>query len=443
MSLQKSELEYEVAIRGESPAATVQELRKQIAKCGPLFPSEDILTSPFEPTDDLNGVLDVLEKVNVTLESTSLDKNALLRTQNLLNHLYHRLNRITCDDKLRGDYEQCVSLFKKATLRLTSLEELASDPLATTSTECSSTALSAPVHVTVTCDGNFNKFSKLKYDGKSCVRAFIQRCEEVCVTKNIPHDKIVTNATDIFTDEALHWYRSIRDTVSGWNDLAVSLRRDFDQSDFDYRLLAEIRSRTQGETENIIIYLSIMSGLFSRLTKKLSEEDKLEILLHNIRPIYANTLSSVSEVKSIDDLRTLCRNYEAIQSRFSQFREPPKPCSNTLAPEFAYSGQSNSKTYSKYNNNNNSYNKNYSKPNNYQNKPNSNNNSEPTLVHTIDSSNSNTKHRYCPRCRNDTHNLRQCTANKDEVVCFKCGHKGVKTPDCPKCGKTKQTNPKN
>lgn len=443
MSLQKSELEYEVAIRGESPAATVQELRKQIAKCGPLFPSEDILTSPFEPTDDLNGVLDVLEKVNVTLESTSLDKNTVLRTQNLLNHLYHRLNRITCDDKLKEDYEQCVSLFKKATIRLTSLGDSALDPLATTSSDCLSPTPSTPVNVTVTCDGNINKFSKLKFDGKSCVRAFIQRCEEVCIAKNISFDKIVTNATDIFSGDALHWYRSIKDTVSGWNDLTVSLRRDFDQSDYDYRLLAEIRSRTQGETENIIIYLSIMSGLFSRLTKKLSEEDKLEILLHNIRPIYANTLSSVSGIKSIDELRTLCRNYEAIQTRFAQFREPPKPCSNTLAPEFAYSGQSNSKTYSKYNNNNNSYNKNYCKPNNCQNKPNFINNTEPTLVHTVDSSNSKTKQRYCPRCRNNTHNLRQCTASKDEVVCFRCGHKGVKAPDCPKCGKTKQTNPKN
>lgn len=442
LSLQKSELEYEVAIRGESPAATVQELRKQIAKCGPLFLSEDILTSPFDPADDLNGVVDVLEKVNVSLESTSLDKNTLLRTQNLLNHLYHRLNRIACDDKLKENYDQCVNLYKSTTMKLTSLTDSAFDPLATTSSDSSSVSIPTPINVTVTCDGNFNKFAKLKFNGKSCVRAFIQRCEEFCQAKNIALDRILTNATEIFIDDALHWYRSIKDTVTGWNDLTVSLRRDFDQSDYDYRLLTEIRSRTQGETENIVIYLSIMSGLFSRLTKKLPEEDKLEIILHNIRPIYANTLSSVSEVKSIDELRTLCRNYEAIQTRFSQFREPSKPCSNTLAPEFAYSGRSDCKTYSKYNNNN-SFNKIYSKPNNYQNKPNSNHNSAPTLVHTVDTSDSDKKQRYCPRCRNNTHNLRQCTANKDEVVCFRCGLKGVKAPDCQNCNKTKHTKPEN
>lgn len=36
LSLQKAELEYEVGIRGTTPWSTVQELRKQIAKVGPI-----------------------------------------------------------------------------------------------------------------------------------------------------------------------------------------------------------------------------------------------------------------------------------------------------------------------------------------------------------------------------------------------------------------------
>ncbi|KAH9642564.1 hypothetical protein HF086_011157 [Spodoptera exigua] len=430
MSLQKAELEYEVAIRGETPAATVQELRKQIAKCGPLFPSEDILTSPFDPAVDLDGVVDVLEKTNLILESTSLDKNTLLRTQNLLNHLYHRLNRIACDEKLKDSYDQCVSFYKKTAAKLITLNDSAVDPLAVTvsSNDTSPSIASTPLNVTVTCEGNLNKFAKLKYDGKSCVRAFIQRCEELCKAKNISCNKILTNATEIFIGDALHWYRSIQDSVLSWDELALSLRRDFDQSDYDYRLLSEIRSRTQGESENIVIYLSIMAGLFSRLSKKVSEEDKLEIILHNIRPIYANTLSSAAEVKSIDELRNLCRNFESIQARFSQFKEPPKPSSTTLAPEFAYVGQSNRNCNSKYATNSNNNNTSHSAPN---------------YVHAVNTPSSGTKQRYCPRCRNNTHNLRQCKANRDELVCFKCGRKGVKAPDCPDCGKKTQINPKN
>ncbi|KOB67497.1 Gag polyprotein [Operophtera brumata] len=447
LSLQKSELEYEVHIRGTVPGLTVQDLRKQITKLGPLFPSEDILTSPFEVAEDLSGVVGVLEKVNASLDSAALDKNTVLRARNLLNHLYHRLNRIAGEDG-KEHYEQCVNLYKKATVKLDSVSESALDPLATTSSDLLTTPVNSilPVSVTVTCDGNSeNKFSKLKYDGKNCVRAFIQRVDEFSLAKNISREKLLKNATEIFTGDAIHWYRSIGDSVSTWDELAVLLRRDFGQSDYDYRLLSQIRSRTQGETENIVIYLSIMSGLFLRLSKTLSEEDKLEILLHNIRPCYASTLSSVSEIKTVEELRTLCRNYEGIQSRLSQFREPPRPTSDTLAPEFAYSGPANNKqnsnfnryhNYNRHNNNNIDSNKSYPSKQNT-----STNGNAQNSVHAMDSSNQ--RPRYCPRCRTDTHNLRQCTANKEELVCYVCGRKGVKTPDCPDCVVNKKPLPKN
>lgn len=76
--------------------------------------------------------------------------------------------------------------------------------------------------------------------------------------------------------------------------------------------------------------------MFSRLGKAMNDEDKLEILLHNIRPCYASTLSSVNEIKNIEQLKGLCQNYENIQSRLTQFHEPPKMSADTVAPEFVY-----------------------------------------------------------------------------------------------------------
>lgn len=447
MSLQKAELEYEVAIRGETPATTVQELRKQIAKCGPMFPSEDILTSPFEVSVDLSGVLEVLTKAATNLESSTTDKQSLLKIQNLLNHAYHRINRITCGSVNKTEYDECVNLYKSMLVKSSELLASASDPLSPVSNQPPSTHnLTSPIHVTVSCDGGQHKFAKLKFEGNSCVRSFLQRVNELCHAKGIPTDKILTHATEIFTGGALHWYRSIRDSVSSWDELANLLKRDFDQSDYDYRLLTEIRARTQGESENIVIYLSIMTGLFSRLTKALSEEDKLELLLHNIRPCYANILSSVAEIKSIEQLRTLCRNYENIQSRLAQFREPPRPSSNTLAPEFAYSGIS---TDNKGNNN---YNKRFNQFNKHDQKDiinnktvtnNSNDSSiSPNYVHAIDKG-SHKKIPYCPRCRSNEHAYRNCTVKTDEIFCFGCGQKDIKRPACKKCSKNSSTKKKN
>lgn len=93
------------------------------------------------------------------------------------------------------------------------------------------------------------------------------------------------------------------------------MKADFVISDFDYTFLSEIRARTQGKTENITIYLSILSGMFARLDSQMSEKDKLEIALHNIRPTYTNTLASAGDIKS-QQLRSLCKSYEGVRSRY-------------------------------------------------------------------------------------------------------------------------------
>lgn len=445
LSLQKSELEYEVAIRGATPADTVQKLREQIAKLGPLFPSEDILESVLSVSDDLKGASDALTKLKTYIESPR-DRNTLLRARNLLNHLHHRLNRIICDRTAQQALDSCVSELDYLWERYNLITASDSQSSATASDPVPSVS---PLNINVTCErGVAGELTKLKFDGKSCVRAFIQRINEFSKSRNMPGAKLLSYCTEIFTGDALHWFRAVRDQVSCWEDLVILLNNDFDQADYDYRLLSEIRARTQGESENITIYISIMTGLFSRLSKSLSNEDKLEILLHNIRPCYASTLASVPKISDLDTLRSLCRNYESIQARLVGFHEPPKVTSGTLAPEFAYAGQSSSKFsdsnsqlfnrrphnnfYVKNKNNEhtgtyNTANKSYTKNNSY--------------IHAVQHQEQKTQ--YCPRCRNNTHNFRQCNANKDRVFCFVCGHEGVKSPDCPKCGKGKPSTSKN
>lgn len=451
LSLQKPELEYEVSIRGSTPGPTVQELRKQISKLGLSFPSEDILESSFPVPVDLKGISDVLAKVQDNLDSRP-DRNSLLRTQNLLSHLYHRLNRIVCDETTRPLYDVCVRDFQSLTARLNAVKATAAETVLTTAI-AEPIANALPVNVNVTCDrGSSNELCKIKYDGKTCVRAFIQRVTEFCEARSISDTQILSYATEMFVGDALHWYRSVRGQVSGWVELASLLKQDLGQSDYDYRLLSEIRSRSQGESENIVIYLSIMSGLFSRLSKILPEEDRLEIILHNIRPCYASILASVPAITDIATLRTLCRNYENIQARLADFREPPRRTSDTLAPEFAYAGTSSNKniSYKSYNygnNNSNEYN-NANNSTNYNNKPytkgNTNYNNKSYVntkqIHAIEAL--PVKTLYCPRCRCNTHNLRQCNANKDIIFCFVCGQQGVKAPQCPNC-KDRPTTSKN
>jgi hypothetical protein len=455
LSLNKAELEYEVAVRGETPASTVQDLRKQISKLSTLFPSEDVLYSCFNAENDLLGIKTVIAKISSVLDSDELpDKSTLMRTQNLMHHVYHRLNRIETDDtKNKSIRDSFIIKFKEYYKKYNSIKDNVVDLLDVPTTELDT---SSPLNIKVSCDrGISNEITKMKFDGKTCVRTFIQRVSEFCKARSIDDSKLLAYGTEIFNGGALHWYRSIKDDIKNWSDLVILLRRDFDQADYDYRLISEIRSRTQGETENITIYLSIMAGMFSRLSKPLSEEERLEIILHNIRPTYTSTLAAVAEVKDIESLKSICRNYENFQARLAHFHEPAKPTANTVAPEFAYAGSSNQNKYFQkqnynqninktnntyYRENNNKQNFKFSNNNNKQNYYNKNSNYE-----NLDSINDNSctqgqRKRFCPRCRVDTHNLRQCTANKDSIFCFVCGRKDVKTPQCPDCSKNRQSS---
>lgn len=455
LSLQKAELDYEVAVRGGTSGDSVNELRKQIVKLSTILPSDDILESHLDPIDDLKAVKESLSKSHngiVALKS-KFDKSLFARTENLLHHIYHRLNRINYSSAdLAEVYKSCCSNFNSQFKELSLLKPQSVQPTQMTSPP---EPVREPINVSVSCERKLiSEMGKLKYSGKTCVRSFIQKVNEFILSRSIPQEKLVSFAYEIFTEDALHWYRCIKDKVNTWDDIVVLLKQDFSQNDYDYRLLSEIRARTQGELENITIYISIMLGMFSRLGKPLPEEDQLEILLHNIRPCYASTLASSPEIKDISSLQNLCRNYENIQSRLKQFREPPKINAETLAPEFAYTKQStsnfnstknNNGNYNKYNKQQNynytsNYPKNYSKSNNY------NFNNAKTAVNANEYGNSNLQVNsverstnstnryliYCPRCRSNTHSLGKCR-QAHFPICFKCGKRDVRYPECPNC----------
>lgn len=456
LSLQKPELTYEVEIRGETPATTVQELRKQIVKIVQLFPSEDILESPYDPDDDIAAVKESLTKVDKNLKMllNVFDKNLYDRTNNLINHIYHRLNRVDCSAQPET-LDACNDNIKQ-------FQKLRSQFLKIKSAGTSSDIPESATNITVSCDRSLtSELSKLKFNGKTCVRAFILRVNDFIKARSIPPSKILSFATEIFTDDALHWFRSIQDDVTTWEEVCDRLRDDFSQFDYDYRFLAEIRARTQGERENITIYLSIMSSMFSQLDRKLSNEDKLEILLHNIRPCYANVLTSNPDIKDIDTLRTICKNYEKIHARQSQFREPPRVSSETMAPEFAYSHASASTIHNKqfrqntYNSNQSYLQQRYTKSNSNYYKPSCNSNynklkedsysNKPCdsvdILEPVEAI-SGPINKFCPRCRVDTHSLRNCTAER-KIVCFRCHKPGFRFPECPNCQKASSEEPKN
>ncbi|KAJ0171399.1 hypothetical protein K1T71_012949 [Dendrolimus kikuchii] len=192
--LQKSELMYEVAIRGESPSDNVAGLRRQVNKLTQLYPSDDIIDSVYDFSDDIEGVQETLEKIKTNLDLLKNNFNEPLfnRTKSLLHHLFYRLQRIekpeTVDEtSLLKKCKKCYETFYENLVTLPGSKIREPKDLASTSAD-DSLPTNVPnisgLNISVSCDrGLVGEFAKLKYDGKTCVRSFIQKIEEFRLSK--------------------------------------------------------------------------------------------------------------------------------------------------------------------------------------------------------------------------------------------------------------------
>lgn len=397
--LLKDELEYEVKIRESKPAATVVDLKAQIRNLNKEIPSDEILSCNLDVNSELEIIQDKLDCIEnlISDKSKSNTLKALNRIQALAHHLFHRIGRLGSEDKeilhkidilkYELDNKLC-KLDNILTFFKTSLSQ----------TSQIQTSPPTPLSQTLQCtDNNLASVHKLnlRYNGKTCVKAFLQRLEELCLSRGISDSKLFNSAAELFTDEALCWYRGVRAEVCNWPELKQLLLDEYLPSDYDHRLMHEIRSRTQGSDESIINYLSVMQNYFSRLSKPMSDEEKLGIVLFNIRPFYTSQLA-LNPVESWADLKRKGRLLEGAKERSQHFTEPPKNLQSSLAPDLCYKLSGRQSTPS------------------------------------VASIQADVMKNFCVRCRVEGHSLKTCKG-PFVVVCYRCGEKGVTARSCKKC----------
>ncbi|CAB3248288.1 unnamed protein product [Arctia plantaginis] len=179
--LHKDELEYEVIIRGDKPTYNVSALRAQVRSLNKDIPTDEIATCDLDVNSEIGTIKNKLESLH-TLCSDAAYKppsiRVLNRIQALSHHLYHRLSRLSPD----GDQMLTVKTFadrlNKMLLKCDNiLHNFKSSAVATT--QPNPTADELPRL------DSYDRYSaihtlNLKFNGKTCVKAFIQRLEELC-----------------------------------------------------------------------------------------------------------------------------------------------------------------------------------------------------------------------------------------------------------------------
>ncbi|XP_047523334.1 uncharacterized protein LOC125061777 [Pieris napi] len=123
-------------------------------------------------------------------------------------------------------------------------------------------------------------------DGKFSVNAFIERVFELKDARNATDEDLWRHAIDFFKGDALIWFRANREYIRNWEELVSILKRTFQSPFYQEELLAEARSRTQGSNESVLIFVSVMQNLFNRLPIKITEREKISVIVKNLQPYF-------------------------------------------------------------------------------------------------------------------------------------------------------------
>lgn len=419
--LRKDEIRFELDVLGISTAQeeTVDALRKALRQVFKLSRRGSIKCVPqMSPrlTKEIEACTPKVEELESMLSSGDLvkDRNLIVRISVRANYLIDRLARLGFDNSSLSDLRQRLirilakvepeegssssdeESVKVENPKCTPVKKKVEDIPKEESMNVPNSEKRGKDDILIIREKqiNLNSFN-LKFNGTTCVRIFLERLEELRQAREIPQSRMLSAFSDLLEDSALAWFRCNKNNFNSYQDLIQQLREDFDIPDLDYRLKNEIRQRTQAKHETIVSYISTMQGMFSRLTSPMSHADQLEILMHNIRPEYMKELA-LHDISSIDQLKQLGKRLELARVRAERFSEPN-------SEEYQLRKTKLSVKHS-------------------------------NQVSAVSTGINPEQKRSCMRCQSDGHYTRDCKQSR-EVVCFKCGKKGVRRPECPTCMK--------
>lgn len=241
------ELNYELRIRGiVTQRKDVAEKRKMLAR---LLEKDRNRGNLLIVDDDFNfarkkvaiqGTLRSINDVIAEFEGSEAD-STYKRVVSRIIHVTDRIKRIVVPD---NDKNAEIATFKNESLADSlQLEVLLQDKVKEhhpTHMDASSlvipTVQQQPVAQSIqNCSKSVLVYKwniNFSGDKHSDLPSFLERIDELCVSRHVNKKELFESATELFSGNALVWFRSIRDTVNDWDSLVNLMKREFLLSDY-------------------------------------------------------------------------------------------------------------------------------------------------------------------------------------------------------------------
>ncbi|KAJ8968093.1 hypothetical protein NQ314_002470, partial [Rhamnusium bicolor] len=108
----------------------------------------------------------------------------------------------------------------------------------------------------------------ISYDGNGSVTSFIEEVEQLSDSRNISKEQLFHSVYEILRGDARDWYLPRKPSFTDWKDFKYKLREAFLPLNYEDNLLDDIKRRTQGPDERLILYVTRMQNLYEKLTVK-------------------------------------------------------------------------------------------------------------------------------------------------------------------------------
>ncbi|XP_060536007.1 uncharacterized protein LOC132707976 [Cylas formicarius] len=177
------------------------------------------------------------------------------------------------------------------------------------------------------------------FNGSGSVTSFIEDIEHLAESRGVTEDQLFHSAYEILRGDARDWYTPRRRSFLDWLDLRQKLRDAFLPLNYDEDLLDDIKRRTQGQDERLLLYVTRMQNLFMKLSSsKPSESEQVNIIRRNLLP-HLQVALSFQEIATIESLLERGRAAEEIHWRAQQYCPPPAHPRLVQEPHLAYRHQ--------------------------------------------------------------------------------------------------------
>lgn len=164
------------------------------------------------------------------------------------------------------------------------------------------------------------------------VTDFLRQINILCRSYDITKHELRMHAHLLFKDSAYVWFTTYEEKFTSWEVLEAYLKMRYDNPNRDRIIREEMRARKQRPTELFSAYLTDMEMLAQRMIKKMSEVEKFEIIVENMKLTYKRRLA-LEPIHSIEHLAQLCFKFDALESNLYTCSTQPRPTIHQIACE--------------------------------------------------------------------------------------------------------------